>query len=485
MSLQLQIVCAFDDHYGIGWRNNLPWGRHRRDMTRFVQKTEGTILLMGRKTWESIPLSARSFPGRVAVEIVGSTPECTNPSVAHALRSCHQKHPGVPVSICGGEHIYREVLVHFRHLVTHLFLSCIPGEYQTDRSFPVEVFSAEPYLKRILDNPLSFCDVIDPDGYKTWDIRVGTRDLRPTPGPEDFYMRLLKEALRQPSVPSRAGTTRSLFSRHFELDLQDGFPLMTHKRVFWRGLAEETLFFLKGKSQTRELEEKGVMIWSGNTSEEFLRARGLPYEQGDMGPMYGPQWRRFGAPYPWKSCTGLEGEGTDLEGTDQIERLIQGLREDPYSRRHVVTAWNPADLDKMALAPCHGTFQMHVRTGYVKGTQEKKMFLDTLVFQRSSDLVLGLPFNIASYALITHIVAQMTDYAPGKLSFILGDAHIYETHLDAIQKILERPALRWPTLEIQGLSPGDRVEKLEDLCFEDLKLKDYVPFPSIKAPMSI
>jgi thymidylate synthase len=244
----------------------------------------------------------------------------------------------------------------------------------------------------------------------------------------------------------RTGTgTISVFGYQMRFNLQDGFPLVTTKKCHLRSIIHELLWFLKGETNVRYLKENGVSIW-----DEWAN------EQGELGPIYGFQWRSWPAP--------------DGRHIDQIQRVLDDLKSNPDSRRIIVSAWNVADLDKMALAPCHAFFQFYVADGK----------LSCQLYQRSADLFLGVPFNIASYALLTLMVAQVTGLKPGDFVHTLGDAHIYLNHLDQVNEQLSREPRALPAMK---MNPD--VKNLFDFKFEDFTLEGYDPHPAIKAPVAV
>lgn len=244
----------------------------------------------------------------------------------------------------------------------------------------------------------------------------------------------------------RTGTgTVSVFGYQMRFNLEDGFPLVTTKKCHLRSIIHELLWFLKGETNVRYLKENGVSIW-----DEWAN------EQGELGPVYGYQWRSWPTP--------------DGRHIDQIQRVLDDLKNNPDSRRIIVSAWNVADLDKMALAPCHAFFQFYVADGK----------LSCQLYQRSADLFLGVPFNIASYALLTMMMAQVTGLKPGDFVHTLGDAHIYLNHFDQVNEQLSREPRALPTIK---LNPD--VKTLFDFRFEDFVLEGYDPHPAIKAPVAV
>lgn len=261
------------------------------------------------------------------------------------------------------------------------------------------------------------------------------------------YLDLLRDVrTRGTRKADRTGTgTLSLFGAQLRFDLAQGFPLVTTKRLHVKSIIHELLWFLSGDTNVRYLREHGVSIW-----DEWAD------ENGDLGPVYGAQWRSWPA--------------RDGGVIDQIALVQQSLRENPDSRRHIVSAWNPADIDRMALPPCHCLFQFHVAEGR----------LSCQLYQRSADIFLGVPFNIASYALLTHMMAQVTGYAPGEFIHTFGDVHLYLNHLDQADEQLTREPRDLPSLQINA-----DVRSIFDFTYEDFKLTGYAPHPGIKAPVSV
>jgi len=259
---------------------------------------------------------------------------------------------------------------------------------------------------------------------------------------EDLLRRVLAEGVPK---GDRTGTgTRSVFGHQMRYDLSRGFPLITTKRVHLKSIVYELLWFLRGDSNVGWLREHGVTIW-----DEWADA------DGELGPVYGVQWRSWPTP--------------DGGHVDQIANLVEGIRRDPDSRRHIVSAWNVADLPRMALAPCHAFFQFYVAGGR----------LSCQLYQRSADLFLGVPFNLASYALLTHMVAQQTDLEPGDFVWTGGDCHIYDNHVEQVRTQLAREPYPFPRLELR------RAPSIFDYAYEDVAVVGYQHHPAISAPIAV
>ena len=261
------------------------------------------------------------------------------------------------------------------------------------------------------------------------------------------YLDLMQHILDQGvDKGDRTGTgTRSVFGHQMRFDLNNGFPLLTTKKLHLRSIIHELLWFIAGDTNTRYLKENGVSIW-----DEWED------ENSDLGPVYGAQWRSWPNP-----------DGTT---TDQISELIDGLKNNPESRRHIVSAWNPGVINQMALPPCHCLFQFYVANGR----------LSCQLYQRSADVFIGVPFNIASYALLTMMIAQVCDLKPGEFVHTLGDAHLYSNHMDQVAEQLTRKPGPLPTMFI-----NPEIKDLFDFRFDDFTLRDYEAAPNISAPVAV
>lgn len=264
---------------------------------------------------------------------------------------------------------------------------------------------------------------------------------------EQPYLDLMRE-VRDDGVTKadRTGVgTKSVFGRQMRFDLARGFPVLTTKKLHLRSIIHELLWFIAGDTNIGYLRENKVRIW-----DEWAD------ENGDLGPVYGYQWRSWPAP-----------NGAAI---DQLAKVIEAIRNNPDSRRHIVTAWNPAQVEDMALPPCHALFQFYVADGR----------LSCQLYQRSADIFLGVPFNIASYALLTHMIAQVSGLAAGEFVHTLGDAHLYLNHLEQVETQLARTPLDPPRLK---LNPA--IDDIFDFRFDDIELLDYKSHPSIKAPIAV
>lgn len=274
--------------------------------------------------------------------------------------------------------------------------------------------------------------------------------------------------------PDRTGTgTRSVFGYQTRYDLREGFPLLTTKKMYLRPIAEELLWFIKGDTNIKYLVDRNVKIWNewpyedfkksedfnGETLEEFVEKikndDDFAKKHGNLGPVYGAQWRNF-----------------NNEGTDQLMKLIDSLKNNPFSRRHIISAWNPSQVDEMALPPCHTLMQFYVSSD--------KKYLSCQLYQRSADTFLGVPFNIASYALFTCMLAQVCGYEPKEFIHTIGDAHIYKNHFDVVKTQIEREPLPLPRLVL-----NKDIDNLFDFKIEDIKLEGYQSHGPLKGKVSV
>ena len=274
--------------------------------------------------------------------------------------------------------------------------------------------------------------------------------------------------------PDRTGTgTRSVFGYQTRYDLREGFPLLTTKKMYLRPIAEELLWFIKGDTNIKYLVDRNVKIWNewpyedfkksedfnGETLEEFVEKikndDEFAKKHGNLGPVYGAQWRNF-----------------NNEGTDQLMKLIDSLKNNPFSRRHIISAWNPSQVDEMALPPCHTLMQFYVSSD--------KKYLSCQLYQRSADTFLGVPFNIASYALLTCVLVQVCGYEPKEFIHTIGDAHIYKDHFDVVKTQIEREPLPLPHLVL-----NKDIDNLFDFKIEDIKLEGYQSHGPLKGKVSV
>ena len=280
---------------------------------------------------------------------------------------------------------------------------------------------------------------------------------------EEGYLKLLKNTLEEGNYKkTRNGMVYSTFGKMIKFNISNFFPLLTTKKVFFRGIVEELLWFISGSTNSKVLENKNINIWKGNSTREYLDSIGLnDYLEGELGPIYGHQWRNYNS-----------------QGIDQIKYILKELSNDNNSRRALLSAWNPVQLKNMALPPCHIIYNFY----------KDSNGLSCLMYLRSSDLFLGLPFNIGSTALLTIIIAKVLNLKPFKICIIITDSHIYDEHVDNVNIQLNREIIELPTLNINkeiniNCNIDEKIKWIEELKYEDFELKNYMYHSSLKSIM--
>jgi len=487
MKLKYSIVVAATwPNLGIGNKGGLPWKSLKPDMAHFMKLTWTTkavglrnVVIMGRKTWESIPSKFRPLCDRINVVLTHNVEyavEEKEVQISQSFKSALESLPTMfkdigEIFVIGGSQIYKEAMMHdglekvyltkvYKPFDCDCFIELDPSAFicQTLSSGKFEDISYEFCILR----PLKAGGVFSSSESAHLASRV-------SPMHEEWqYLDMIRDCIENGvKRGDRTGTgTLSHFGRTMRFSLRDNiFPLLTTKRVFWRGVAEELLWFISGTTNANLLAEKRVHIWDANGSREFLDNRGLSHRAvGDLGPVYGFQWRHFGAEYT-DMTTDYRGKGVD-----QLAAVIDTIKNNPNSRRIVLTAWNPRDQKKMALPPCHMFCQFYVAEGE----------LSCQMYQRSADMGLGVPFNIASYSLLTRLVAQVCGLKAKEFVHVIGDCHVYLTHVDPLKMQLERDPRPFPTLEI-----NPEVKSIDGFNFSDFKIVGYKPHKNIKMKMAV
>jgi dihydrofolate reductase/thymidylate synthase len=512
---RFQVVVAADELGGVGKNGALPW-KLSKEMKHFKSLTSDAsepmtqnAVIMGRKTWESIPEKFRPLPGRLNVVLSASgqvyeksnkenggrdndakcLPEgvLARASIEEALETLSNgeyKDIIEKVFVIGGAKVYEEALKSEQCEAVHLTevkppAGKDPKEYfASDAFIPLpldsEKFRLYSSSKLVKDGECSYTTLTyvaqsGPAGKFRVEAEkiLPQKILKEQKHEEMQYLELIKEIIEEGNVKGdRTGTgTISKFGCSMRYDLRRSFPLLTSKRVFWRGVAEELLWFVKGSTNANELKEKGVGIWDGNGSREYLDSIGLSHrEVNDLGPVYGFQWRHFNAEY-----TDMHADYTG-KGVDQLAEVIHKIKNNPNDRRILLTAWNPAALKEMALPPCHMFCQFYVANGE----------LSCQMYQRSCDMGLGVPFNIASYSLLTCMIAQVCDLKPGDFVHVLGDAHVYANHVEPLKTQLKNEPRPFPQLKI-----NPDVKDIDGFKFEDFEIIGYDPCPKIEMKMAV
>ena len=301
---------------------------------------------------------------------------------------------------------------------------------------------------------------------------------------EQGYLDLVRRVLEEgEDREGRNGATKSLFGERLIFDLKSRFPLLTTKRVYWRGIVEELLWFLRGSTNVRELQEKGVHIWDGNSTREFLDSVGLKYvSEGSIGKGYGWQWRNFDGTIAYSPEDRMINHFIKTtDGVDQLRYILQELRDNPHGRRAVLCAWNPTQLREMALPPCHFVYNFYVG----------QRGLACQMVMRSCDVGAGLPFNIASTALLTHIISRVLGLSVDKIVIVTGDTHLYAQHFESAKAQIDRVPYELPQLVIKKAAPtkessiDDLLTWIEELTYDDFEIREYTHHPPLKYEMVV
>jgi len=435
------------------------------DMNYFKQLTTNNIVIMGRKTADTLINPLKNRLNIVLTKEQNYREGFINFSNLASALEYSSNQINKKIFVIGGLKLFDEAIQH--HKCRNVYMNVIDKSYINNKLFLSENFLTilKTFTQQSQEKINTFCvNLQEPVILSIYHYVYKNHE-------EIQYLNLLQKIITQGELrDTRNAHTYSLFGEKLVFDLQNGFPLLTTKKTFIRGIIEELLFFLRGETNTKILEEKGVNIWKGNTSKEFLQNNNKNLVEGDMGPMYGYQWRHFN------------------KNIDQLEILIKNIVEDPNSRRLLLTTYNPSQVEEGVLYPCHGLITQF----YVKNN---KISLQT--YQRSSDSFLGLPFNIASYALLLHIVVNLVnnnknrkhkeDYDVGEMITILGDTHIYsDKKADHLSVVKQQISLIDKTYRFPKLIFNVKLQDLKDidnLVASDFVIIDYNCHPALKAQM--
>lgn len=455
-------------NYGIGYLGKLPWQDTDTDLKSFKTLTttcavagKMNAVLMGRITYKSI---GRPLPGRINV-VISTTMKNDHPGVV-VFKSIKEALPFLDcetdidrIMVIGGSAIYNTFLTNpdLVKRIDRVHATVFHTEYPSDTFLNIQAINANFTQTTKTESRSQL------GKFKITLISYTRKNLE-----EMNYLGLVKKVLdfgiNRDSERTGVGT-RAIFGERLEFDLEAGFPLLTTKFTPFKTVARELLWFLSGSTDAKVLQQQKVKIWDGNTSREFLDSRGLyNLPVGDLGSGYGFQWRHFGAPY-----TTCDQDYTG-QGIDQIQKAIDLINTDPESRRIIVTAWNPAQENTTALMPCHCFFQFFVRNE----------FLDCMLYQRSCDIILGVPFNIASYSLLTYMVAAVTGKRPGRFIHVMGDTHIYNSHIENAKLLIDRIPYKFPRLCLTRVPAS-----IFDFNVDDFEIKEYTSHSSIKFEMAV
>ena len=471
--VNVNIILAIDSNFVIGNNNDLPWPKdeYKEDLQHFRKITSDTdktnYLICGYKTYESmkdLKLKKRRLiiinKKAAGMEFHGEGGDIHVKDFEQAIQVCSQELDFGrcdKIFVIGGKKTFEDCIKESYSEyfgIEKLYLTQIKKSYQGDVKINPDYLSCFRLTNVKKLRNMHFCE------YAYYRENYNHPDYQ--------YFDIIESILKRGiDCDDRTGVgIKSIFGTQMKFDLTETFPLLTTKKMFTRGITEELLWFLRGETDAKILQEKKVRIWDGNSTREFLDNRGLNnLEEGDIGAAYGFQFRHFGAKYIdcYTDYTG--------QGFDQVQYVLDQIKNNPNSRRIVLSLWNPPDLKNAVLPPCHMTYQFRV-------------YGDTLscsMYQRSGDIGLGVPFNIASASLMTYLFAHMTGLKPGTLVHTIGDAHIYKNHIKAMEEQINRIPLPPPKLKIKDRGQ----KKIEDYLASDFEIFGYISHPRIKMDMAI
>jgi len=472
----MNIIVSVNDDHIIGINNDLLI-KSKKDLKRFSKITTNdndskkNMIVMGYNTWKSIP--NRPLSDRLNIIISNNhISEFTNDENIKCFVTFDNfmewfnknKINYGECYIIGGQSIYDILLKNYKDYIQYIYITKFDHIYyyssNTD-ALSYKYFNYDLSKFKLVNTETTNDEVEFYTGEKcNLDINYHTYIHPDLYNIEEYqYINLLGEILNTDKKPSRNGCVYSKFGVRMEFDLRNGFPLLTTKKMGWKTILRELLWFISGSTDNLILQENKVHIWDKN-AEDFEK-RGL-YKKNDLGPVYGFQWRHFGGEY-------IDCNTKPSEGVDQFKYIIDTIKTDPTSRRLILSAWNPVDIPNMALPPCHVLVQFNIDGTYI----------DAQLYQRSGDMFLGVPFNITSYAFLLSIIGSITGYVPRKLIHIIGDAHIYEQHIDAVNIQMNRIPYKFPVLEMNQLDDIDNIKET------DFILDYYKSHPTIKADMIV
>lgn len=450
-----QLILAIDQNGGLGANGKLPW-HNTKELEIFRNKTMNNYLLMGRKTAESLPklrnrkiiCLSRTITTSLQCQTWNNIPH----KIINDISQIHLgEYPDNSLFIAGGAEVYKKALE------TPGFVKTIHISIMNNTYIDCDTFFDTKLLKNFV--------IINQEKFEDFFHYV----LEYRENGEQQYLDLLEKIIcKGEKRKGRNGEVTTLFKNDFVFDLRNGFPLLTTKKMFLRGILEEFLFFVRGDTDSQQLSDKKIRIWEGNTSKEFIEKRNLPYAPGVMGPLYGYQWRFFNSEY------NLDDTKRPIKGNrgiDQLQNVIDLINNDPHSRRILLVSYNPEQAEQGVLYPCHSiTIQFFVQDGY----------LDMFCYNRSQDATCGIPFNIASSSLLLMCIAKITNKKPRFFHMTMGDTHIYEEHINFVNKQIDRIPYKFPELIIPDFNS---IKELENKQAIDFKLVNYNSHPPIKVSM--
>lgn len=467
---KFNVIIATDLDGGFGLNGELPWDLEKdHDFYKSITKSHSilpginqsdNILIAGRKTWES--MGCKSLLGRKTFVISSNwelLEQSNNNSKVEFFPTFFLAYINATnftdsdIWVIGGTNIYDCALRHWA--CNQVYWTKIHGHFKSDVSINMNKYPIKWTNQKIESD-------VDKNTGLQYELEFNLGTL--IPNTETEYLHTLFDVVTTGELrQTRNAETYSKFTKTISCDLSQGFPLLTTKKMFWKGIVEELLFFIRGETDTTKLSALGVKIWEPNTSRNFLDSMGFDYQVGQIGPMYGYQWRHWNKPFG--------SEDNNPTNIDQLVKVINEIKLDPNSRRILMTDFNPSQVEQGVLYPCHSiVIQFYVQEGKLHCT----------MYQRSVDLFLGAPFNIASTSLLTHIISKLTNLEPGTVNLVFGDYHIYETHSYAVYEQLKRTPFDFPKIVIPDFQS---IEQVENSTFLDYVLVDYQSCETIKTQM--
>lgn len=436
--------------YGV---HGLPWPMLREDLRHFRALTANSVCIVGYNTAKTL---TSKFETETRKIIVVETTFTDALAKAYAMNKS--------VFVIGGAYVYAQAWKHPD--LEFIYCTFIDHSYPAENEAELIYFPIDCHkLGHTIDTRSYHDDYVNLD--MTFETIKVSEMLEPKLktviqsgcNMSDPYYDLVKRIMTEGiDKTGRNGNTRSIFGHQLVYDLNKGYPINTLKRCYPKAIFEELMWMIRGQTDVVVLQSKGVHVWDGNSTEQYLKSRGLPYRAGDIGPGYGFQFRHAGAKYV--DCL------TEYEGTDQLQAVIDAIKTDPNSRRMIINLWDPNAIDQMALPPCHMVYQFAVNDNK----------LDCHLFQRSWDVMLG--WNTSTAALLTYLLANHCGLNPGKLVHSISDCHIYHSHFDGVKELLARKSRPLPKLTVRV-----RKDNIEDYEFSDVTLEGYLPAPPIKLTM--
>lgn len=477
----INLIVAVDENYGIGKENSIPW-ELPGDLKYFKEITTSkkrNVVIMGRKTWESIPPKYRPLKDRINIVITSQKSDFSVYPNTYAFKTLGDATKYIQENnyklqfgntfIIGGQMLYNEALNTLQ--IDNIYLTRVYGKFECDKTF----MDKKSFYEKINSYVLSYVSPFKCENeiyyrFFHYTFKDGGK-LSNYNFEENQFLGILRKILDEGiERADRTGTgTLATFGERQEYDLTDTFPLLTTKRIFTRAVFEELMMYLRGHTDNKILSDKNIHIWDGNTNREFLDSRGLTeYPEGDMGETYGFNFRHFGGEY--KDCHTHYEKGN---GFDQVENAIHLIKNDPCSRRIIISLWNPNTNHKAALPSCLCWYQFFVDT--------KRDRLNLQIYIRSSDFFLANNWNVCTGAFLVNMICNLegVNLTPGKIICITGDTHVYKNHIEQAHQNLERSPRPFPKLVIK-----EKKKTIEEFQWEDMCLVGYDPLPNIKAEMS-